>query len=410
MTDITSTPDPRTMSKPPKPSALNNAGGGLSFLYQRETRQIIYQVLLAAALIWFFYSIITNTIANLKARGIASGFGFLSTTASFDISQPWFGYSATSSYGLAFLVGLVNTLTVAAIGIFFATILGFAMGIARLSKNWLIARVATLYIEIVRNLPLLLQLLFWYGVVLAALPQVRQSASMFDTAFLNNRGLYIPKAIWLPGSGLVFAAIATAVLGAIAVAIYGNKRQLATGKRPPVLWMNLGLLIGLPLITYLVAGRPLDWDFPKLEGFNFSGGLNLQPEWLALTVGLIVYTGAFIAEIVRAGIAGVPKGQTEAALAIGLQPSQARRLIIVPQAARIIVPPLTSQFLNLTKNSSLASSIGFQELYSVGGTINNQTGQAVEVVLMLIAVYLTLSLLTSVFMNWFNKRMALVER
>lgn len=385
-------------------------GGGLAFLYQRESRQIIYQVVLAAALIWFFYSIVSNTITNLKVRGIASGFSFLASTASFDISQPWFGYSSTSTYGLAFLVGIVNTLTIAAVGIFFATIIGFAMGIARLSKNWLIARVATVYVETIRNLPLLLQLLFWYGVVLAALPAVRGSIRFFDSIFINNRGLYVPKPIWLDGSGFLFGAVGLAIACAILVARFGTKQQMATGKRPPVLWINLALLIGLPLVAYFVAGRPIQWQFPELQGFNFAGGLNLQPEWLALTLGLIVYTGAFIAEIVRSGIAGVPKGQIEAASAIGLSSGQSLRLVVVPQAARIIIPPLTSQFLNLTKNSSLAASIGFQELYSVGGTINNQTGQAIETVMIMIAVYLAISLLTSLFMNWFNARMALVER
>jgi general L-amino acid transport system permease protein len=394
--------DPR-FSSAPKAAKPN-------LLYRKEFREAVYQLLLVLFLTWGLYEIITNTAANLRQRNIASGFGFLDTTAGFDISQVWFGYTNTSTYFRAFWVGVMNTVVVAVVGIVLATIIGFAMGIARLSSNWLIAKIATVYIEIVRNLPLLLQLFFWYAVVLAALPAPRNSINLADTFFLNNRGLNIPKADWLPGSELVFAAVALAIVGVVVTMIWGNKRQLATGKRPPVLWISLALLIGLPLLAFLAAGRPVKFEVAELGRFNLTGGATLVPEYVALTLGLAVYTGAFIAEIVRAGILGVPKGQSEAARAIGLSSGETLRLVIVPQASRIIIPPLTSQFLNLTKNSSLAVAIGYQELFSVAGTINNQTGQAVEAVAMMMGVYLTLSLATSAFMNWFNKRMALVER
>jgi general L-amino acid transport system permease protein len=399
------TDDPRFAGGPPPKAALDG-----SFLHRKEVRQAIYQILLVLALGTLFYMIISNAAENLRRQNIASGFGFLGTTAGFDISQNLIDYQNTSSYGRAFMVGLWNTILIAAIGIVFATLLGFAAGIARLSSNWLVSKVATAYVEIVRNVPLLLQLLLWYFGVLKTLPSPRQSLNFADSYFLNVRGLYMPRSEWLVGSGPVFASIGLGIGGSVLVAWWANKRQMATGQRFPVLWASLGLIFVLPAIVFLLMGRPVSFDYPKLTGFNFTGGTVVQPEFVALLVGLVVYTGAFIAEIVRAGINGVPKGQWEAARAIGLSSGQLLRLVVIPQAARIIIPPLTSNYLNLTKNSSLAVAIAYPDLVNVAGTILNQTGQAVEVILMIMGVYLTLSLLTAAFMNWFNDRMALVER
>jgi general L-amino acid transport system permease protein len=399
------TDDPRFAGGPPPKSSVDG-----SFLHRKEVRQAIYQILLVLALGALFYMIINNAAENLRRQNIASGFGFLGTTSGFDISQNLIEYANTSSYGRAFMVGLWNTVLVAAIGIVFATILGFVAGIARLSKNWLVAKVATAYVEIIRNVPLLLQLMLWYFGVLKSLPGPRQSYNFADSYFLNVRGLYMPRSQWLDGSGLFFASIGLGIVGSILVAMWANKRQMATGQRFPVLWASLGLIVVLPALVFLLMGQPVSFDYPKLQGFNFTGGTVVQPEFVALLVGLVVYTGAFIAEIVRAGIAGVPKGQWEAARAMALSNGQLLRLVVIPQAARIIIPPLTSNYLNLTKNSSLAVAIAYPDLVNVAGTILNQTGQAVEVILMIMGVYLTLSLLTAAFMNWFNDRMALVER
>jgi general L-amino acid transport system permease protein len=387
------------------------SGGARDFLYRAEVRQVVYQVLLVLALAALFWMIVSNTAANLRRQNIASGFDFLDYTAGFDISQSFIDYKNTSSYGRAFLVGLVNTVVVAAIGIVLATALGFVAGIARLSSNWLIAKISTIYIEVARNVPLLLQLFFWYFAVLRNLPGPRQSQSFLgESVFLNVRGLYLPRPIAEAGFGLVVAVLVLGLLAAFALYVWARRRQMATGQRFPVLPSSVGLVFGLPLAVFFILGAPLRWDYPVLQGFNFHGGIVVLPEFIALLGGLVVYTGSYIAEIVRAGILGVSKGQKEAARALGLTNAQMLRLVVIPQALRIIIPPLTSQHLNLTKNSSLAVAIAFPDLVSVGGTILNQTGQAVEVLLMIMGVYLTLSLLTSAFMNWFNRRMALVER
>lgn len=400
VTDI----DPRFSGPPPKPKATG------SFLYRKEVRQVIYQVVLVVAVVALFYMIVTNAAENLRRQNIASGFAFLDRVSGFDISQALIDYSNTSSYGRALMVGIWNTVLVAVIGIVLATVLGFVAGVARLSNNWLIARIATVYVELIRNMPLLLQLFLWYFGVLKALPPPRQSINMGDVAYLNVRGLYMPRPEWLVGSGLVFATLLAGIVAAIGVAIWARKRQMATGQQFPVLWASIGLIVLAPLAVFLLLGQPVAFEYPKLQGFNFQGGQVIQPELVALTIGLTVYTGAFIAEIVRAGILGVPKGQWEAARAVGLSSGQLLRLVVIPQAARIIIPPLTSNYLNLTKNSSLAVAIAYPDFTNVGGTVLNQTGQAVEVILLMMALYLTLSLLTSAFMNWFNAKMALVER
>jgi general L-amino acid transport system permease protein len=382
-----------------------------SFLYRPEVRQAVYQVVLVVLLLALFYTLVHNTAANLRKQNIASGFDFVSRTAGFDVSQSLIAFDSSMTYGRAFLVGLLNTLVVAGLGVVAATILGFVIGIARLSSNWLIARLAAVYVEVIRNIPPLLQLFFWYFAVLKALPPPRQSLAVPGGGFLNVRGLYLPSPIAEAGFDIVLLAIPIGIAAAAAVYVWARRRQRLTGQQFPVFWTSLALIVGMPLLIHLMLGSPLSFDYPELKGFNFQGGMVLQPEFLALLLGLSIYTASYIAEIVRAGIQGVSKGQKEAALAIGLTQGQSLRLVVIPQAMRIIIPPLTSQFLNLTKNSSLAVAIGYPDLVSVwSGTVLNQTGQAVEVILVTMCVFLTISLVTSAFMNWFNRRMALVER
>jgi len=381
------------------------------FLYRPEVRQAIYQVLLLAAVAYAAYWVVNNVAENLRRQNVASGFDFLGRTAGFDVSQSLIEYSNASSYGRAFWVGLLNTLLVAVLGIVAATVIGFVVGISRLSSNWLVARLATAYVEIVRNLPLLLQLFFWYFAVLKTLPAPRQSHTLPGGAFLNVRGLYLPAPVPQPGFDAVAIAFGVGLLLVIALWVWSRRRQETTGQRFPVLWPALLIIVALPLVAYFAAGSPIGLSYPELRGFNFQGGIALQPELLALLLGLSIYTASFIAEIVRAGILGVPRGQTEAAQALGLSNALRLRLVVIPQALRIIIPPLTSQYLNLTKNSSLAVAIGYPDFVSVfTGTVLNQTGQAVEVILMTMGVFLTLSLITSLLMNWFNRRIALVER
>ena len=382
-----------------------------SLLQDERIRGVILQILVAAGVIAFAAFIINNTATNLARQGVATGFGFLGNTAGFDISQHLVDYKLTSSYGRAFLVGLLNTLAVSAAGIVLATIVGFIVGVARLSKNWLVAKLATVYVETLRNIPLLLQILFWYFGVLATLPSVRNSLSVGDLMFLNNRGLYASAPIFEPGSGLVVGSFILALIGVIALRRWAKKRQDRTGQPFPIFRAGIGLLLGPPLLVALLAGLPFSWEHPELRGFNFSGGMRVLPEFAALLLALTLYTAAFIAEIVRSGIQSVSYGQTEAAYALGLRPRITTRLVIVPQALRVIIPPLTSQYLNLTKNSSLAVAIGYPDLVSVfTGTVLNQTGQAVEVIVITMLVYLTISLVISIFMNWYNRRIALVER
>lgn len=382
-----------------------------SWLHRREGRQVIGQILILILLGALFWTAASNAISNLQRQNIASGFGFWNNTAGFDISQTLISYSATSSYGRAFWVGLLNTLLVSAIGIVLATIVGFVMGIARLSSNWLIARLATVYVEVARNVPLLLQLFVWYFALIPQLPLPRQSWLLPAGAVLNNRGLSLPVPVLQPDAGIVLAALAIGIAASVALKIWAARRWRATGVRFPVFWASLGLIVGLPLLVAAVLGFPVTFQYPELSGFNYSGGIVVLPEFIALLAGLVFYTGAFIAEIVRSGIQGVSSGQKEAARALGLTNGQMLKLVVIPQAMRIIIPPLTSNYLNLTKNSSLGVAIAYPDLVSVfAGTVLNQTGQAIEVISITMLVYLTLSLLTSAFMNWFNARMKLVER
>jgi len=387
------------------------ANGLAGLLYRPEVRRVVYQVLILGAVAFAAWWVVDNVAANLRRQGIVAGLDFLGETAGFDISQSLIAYSNLSTYGRAFWVGLLNTLLVAVLGIVAATVIGFVIGIARLSSNWLVARLAGAYVEIARNLPLLLQLFFWYAAVLQTLPSPRQSYVLPLGAYLNVRGLHLPAPVAQPGFWAVALALAAGLAFAVAVWFWARRRQALTGERFPAFWTGLAAIVVLPLLAFLAAGSPLRFDYPQLQGFNFQGGITLLPELIALLLGLSIYTASFIAEIVRAGILGVSKGQTEAAQALGLSRGRTLRLVVVPQAARIIIPPLTSQYLNLTKNSSLAVAIGYPDLVNVfAGTVLNQTNKhAVEVILITMGVFLTLSLLTSLFMNWFNRRMALVE-
>lgn len=381
------------------------------FWRDRAKRALIFQAIMLAAVFAVIGFIISNTLANLEARGITTGFDFLSNTAGFGIVQSLIEYSPQSTYGRTFIVGLLNTLLISALGIVVATLLGFLIGIARLSPNWLIARLAGAYVEIFRNIPLLLQIFFWYFAVLSSLPSPRQSLSLGDAIFLNVRGLVVPEPIGEAGLAWTLATAVAAVIASIALIYWNRRRQAATGARIPAGWISVGLIVGLPLLVFFASGAPLSWVLPELKGFNFSGGTTIIPELLALWIALSVYTASFIAEIVRSGIQAVSHGQTEAARALSLTNGMTLRLVVIPQAMRVIIPPLTSQYLNLIKNSSLATAIGYPDLVSVfAGTTLNQTGQAIEVIMMTMLVYLTLSLLVSMFMNWFNARVALVER
>ena len=385
--------------------SLNN------ILFNRSVQGIFYQIVTLALVILAVIYIVDNTARNMVARGLASGFEFLGVEAQFDIQMTLIEYSPTSTYFDSFIVGLLNTLLVAGLGIFVATIVGFTIGIARLSSNWLIAKLAEAYIEVLRNLPLLLQIFFWYFAVLRALPKPKQSLELFDSFFLNNRGLFIPDPIFGEGGTLIFYSFIAAIIISIGIAVWSRQRQNKTGQTFPVFYSSVGLIILFVFLSLFATGFPVTFDYPELKGFNFKGGIKLIPELVALTFALSMYTASFIAEVVRAGIQAVSVGQTEAARSLGLNQGQILRLVIIPQALRVIVPPLTNQYLNLTKNSSLAAAIAYPDLVLVfAGTALMQTGQAIEIIGMVMGVYLLLSLLTSIIMNLFNRFMRVAER
>jgi len=462
-----------TSTEPVKP-------GKASLLYDPKIRGYVYQFALLAIVGFLIYSAASNAIENLRAQKIASGFGFWHNASGFDVNQKLITYEAsTGTYGRAFWVGLLNTLLVASIGIVLATFLGFFVGVARLSSNWVVAKIAMVYVEVIRNLPLLLQLFFWYNAVLKPLPNPRQSIDLHFVALgwpsllltglcaigaglgwllyrssdklagsereqglikavsgivlliavgiwllysgilrpissgflLNNRGLYVPDPQLGPGGNLIVWAFLLGIVATFLFRRWAHKQQAATGKQYPIGQVALSLIVVLPLLIYFALGRPISFVYPELAGFNLRGGIQIFPEFVALLLGLTTYTAGFIAEVVRAGILAVSRGQTEAANALGLRSGPTLKLVVIPQAMRVIIPPLTSNYLNLTKNSSLAVAIGYPDLVQVfTGTVLNQTGQAVEVVAITMAVYLTISLVTSLFMNIYNKRMALVER
>ncbi len=384
----------------------------VAFYNDPRVRSVVYQLALCIIIGLLVYGAAFNAIDHLRRAHIASGFGFWHTTAGFDISQTLISYSSSAStYGRAFWVGLLNTLLVGSLGIFFATIIGFVLGIARLSNNWLVAKAATAYVEIVRNIPLLLQLLFWYNAVLKTLPLVRDSYVLPGGVYLNNRGLILPEPVPQGDFDWVIAAVGLGIVGSAVFYWWARRRQMLTGEQAPVLGVSLVLILGLPALVMLLLGLPFHFNYAEAGRFNIIGGVSVQPEFLALLFGLSIYTAAFIAEVVRAGILAVARGQTEAAYSLGMRPGPTLRLIVVPQAMRVIIPPLTNQYLNLIKNSSLAVAIGYPDLVQVfAGTVLNQTGQAVEVIAITMLVYLTISLLTSLAMNIYNRRMALVER
>jgi general L-amino acid transport system permease protein len=381
-------------------------------IYNRpKTRAVFYQFVLLAVLVWLGYEFALNAKANLDALKIASGFGFLDNTAGFAINQSLIPYNESDTYGRVFLVGLLNTLLVAGIGIVLATILGFCIGIARLSRNWLLARLAEAYVELIRNLPLLFQLLFWYLAVLGTLPGPRQSISLFGEIFLNNRGIIVPAPVAGKGAAAVAAVFAVSVVATVALKLWAGRLQIRTGRQVPLLWTSLAVLVVPSLLALIATGVPIGFEKPELRGFNFVGGIRLLPEFVALVLALTTYTAAFIAEVVRAGLLAVPRGQSEAASALGLRRGLTLRLIVVPQALRVIVPPLTNQYLNLTKNSSLAVAVGYPDLFAVfAGTTLHQTGQAIEIIAMTMAVYLAISLVTSALMNWYNAHIRIAER
>ena len=382
-----------------------------SWAYDPRIRGYGYQALLVAALIGLVLTAGYNAYVNMQARGIPMGFGFWDQTAGFDINLTLIPYSSLSTYGQAFWVGLTNTALVGAVSIALATPLGFAVGVARLSPNWLLSRAALVYVELMRNTPLLLQLVFWYNAVLKSLPGPRQSVDLGGFVLLNNRGLYLPRPELAAGSLAVGAALVLGVALALGFAAWARRRQEATGVRPPVAPAAIFAVVGLPALVFFATGEPIGLSFAKLSGFNLAGGLQLYPEFAALVFGLVTYTSGFIAENVRAGVLAVSRGQTEAAMALGLRPALTLRLVVIPQAMRLIIPPLTSQWLNIIKNSSLAVFIGYPDLVLIfAGTVLNQTHAAVQVMAITMAVYLAISLTVAFALNLFNARNALKER
>jgi general L-amino acid transport system permease protein len=375
-------------------------GGGAGW------RGFFFQLLFVVVLAWITYEVVDNVRSNLETQRIAAGFGFLTNNAGFDVNQTLISYSGSDSYARVFFVGLLNTLLVSVIGIFFATLIGFLVGLGRLSPNWLLARISGGYVELLRNIPLLFQILFWYLAVLGALPSPRQSISLFGVIFLSNRGLVVPTPIPHPGLEAVAIALLIAVAASLLLRFYARRQLFQSGRATTVWPYVAGMFIGLPLLAVLVYGAPVSFEIPQLKGFNFAGGSRIIPEFVALTLALSTYTGAFIAEVVRAGILSVHKGQMEAGSSLGLTRGATLRLIVVPQALRVILPPLTNQYLNLTKNSSLAVAIGYPDLVSVfAGTALNQTGQAIEIIGITMGVYLLISLVTSVIMSFYNWRL-----
>ena len=387
-----------------------NSSAKTYFWNDEKTRAILYQIVTAVFVAFLGYYLISNVQTNMEKQSIASGFGFIEKEAAFEIGESLIEYSAADTYGRALLVGVLNTLKVSLVGMILTTILGTVVGVCTLSSNWLISKIGFLYVEIFQNVPVLLQLFFFYALFYEIFPGPRQALNPVAGVYLTNRGVDFavpaPDPAWMY-MGWAFAA---AIVLIWLVNRWAVKRQEQSGQQFPTFWVGLGMLIGLPLLAWILNGAPTQMDVPVLKGFNFQGGRNISPEFSALLIGLVLYTASFIAQIVRAGIQSISHGQTEAAMSIGLKPSLVLKLVIFPQALRVIVPPLTSQLLNLTKNSSLAVAIGYPDFVQVAGTTINQTGQAVEGVALMMVVYLTFSLLTSAFMNWYNKKIKIVER
>jgi general L-amino acid transport system permease protein len=380
------------------------------FWLDPKKRAIMFQIFILCLVGLLAFYLVSNTLDNLERQKIATGWGFLNKESSFEIGESPIPYSAASSYGRALLVGTLNTLKVSFIGIVITLILGTIVGVARLSSNWLVSKLAGLYIEVMQDIPVLLQLFFWYAIFYESLPSPRQALCPLNGLYLCNRGVAftIPEAH--PAHKYMFLALVVACIAVYLIRRWAKKRQDMTGKIFPVFRVGIAMIIGLPLLIWLAFGAPTAMNVPELVGFNFKGGVTVSPEFIALLLGLVLYTAAFVAEVVRAGIQSVSKGQREAAMSIGLRPPLVLNLVILPQALRVIIPPLTSQMLNLTKNSSLAVAIGYPDFVSVANTTINQTGQAIEGVALIMVVYLIFSLSTSAFMNWYNKKVKLVER
>lgn len=380
-------------------------------LRNQKVRGMIFQVLTILGLVAFLWYIGSNTMSNIEQRGIKSGFAFMESTAGFEIDESPIQFSSSDTHGRVFLVGLTNTLIITFVGIIFSTILGLIIGILRLSNNWLIRKIAAAYIDIFRNIPILLQILFWYNLAIQLLPSPKGSIDFFDSIFLNNRGLYLPVADMNMTTIFVISSVIIAVVATVALNIWANRRQEETGQIFPVLQTAIGLFILLPTIAYFVGGANFNFDYPELKGFNYRGGKVISPEFLALTFALVIYTATFIAEAVRSGIEAVSKGQKEAASSIGLSSYQSLKLVVLPQAIRIAIPPVINQYLNLAKNSSLAAAVGYPELVTVFAGISlNQTGQAIEILAITMLVYLIISLVVSAILNWFNHKMKIKER
>jgi len=383
----------------------------LHLWYNKEARSIIIQVIAAVLIFSFFAFIINNAIVNLEKLGKDFDFTFLSQPANYDINQHLIEYTSLSTHGTAFLVGLINTLLIGVCGVISATILGFFLGVVRLSKNYLANRIAYCYVEYVRNVPLLIHILMVHAVVVHSLPTTKNSMNIGDIMFWNNRGFFVPDPTFEAGMWAVGLVLAAGIAFSFFFAKHAKKVQNETGKILPVAWVNLGAIIAAPIATYFVIGSPIEWGIPELKGFNYKGGVVVRSEFIILWLALTLYTAAFIAEIVRAGIMAVPWGQTEAAGALGLRSGRTLKLVVIPQALRVIIPPLSSQYLNLIKNSSLAIAIGYMDMVAtIGGISLNQTGRAMECMAIVLVTYLIISLIISSFMNWYNKRMALVER
>ncbi len=382
----------------------------ISFWNDPDKLAVFYQAAALAVVILVGYYLFTNTLTNLDRQNIATGFGFFDKEASFEIGESLIPYSAADTYARALLVGVLNTIKVAFLGIILTVILGTFVGIARLSSNWLVSRTAAVYTEVLQDVPVLLQLFFWYAIFREVLPSPRQALNPVAGVFLSNRGMALGVPAPHPAHLWMLAAFAAACIAVWMLARWARRRQEATGRIFPVFRTSAFIIVALPAAAWLIGGAPVQMNMPEMRGFNFEGGINVSPEFTALLLGLVLYTAAFVAEIVRAGIQSVSHGQTEAAMSLGLRPAKVLQLVILPQALRVIIPPLTSQMLNLTKNSSLAVAIGFPDFVSVANTTINQTGQAIEGIALIMAVYLFFSLTTSVFMNWYNKKAKLVER
>ncbi|MBE1426905.1 general L-amino acid transport system permease protein [Desulfomicrobium macestii] len=371
---------------------------------------LLTQVLVVGAIIYVALQLFHNTQANLEARNIASGFGFLSVEGGLPINDSLLPYTPAASYGRAFAMGILNTLFVSALSIVLATVLGVIVGVARVSGNWLVSHLAAVYVEVLRNVPLLLTLFFCYSTLLAFLPSPRMSLVPFGDIFINNRGVYVPRPLFQDGMGWVILALVVAIAASVALVRVSRRMRDETGRGLHSGWMSLGLILGLPAAAYFLTGQPLEFDVPVLSGFNFKGGMVLRPEFSALLIGLVLYTAAFIGENVRSGIQSVDAGQLDAAKALGLSPGPIMRKVILPQTLRVCIPATTNDYTSLIKNSSLAVAIGYPDMVSIGGTIIGQNDQAIEIIGMWMAVYLTINLIVSLVMNWFNAKVQLVER